>query len=128
MTRWDSNGVETGVQTQTDITCSDFMHLEAELSILQSRQEVLNCGALISQSFKGNDTKVNYHTGLPNWDIFSAVFQFVETDLLSERCALNPFQQLLMTLMRLRHNFSLQDLGYRFYVYLLLCQCAVHLV
>ena len=68
------------------------------------------------KSYKDNNSKILYYTGLPNWEIFKVVYDFVCPDLF-QRSSLTTFQQLLLTLMRLRHNFSLQDLGYRFMVH-----------
>ena len=63
-------------------------------------------------SFKDDDEKVKYYTGLTNWNLLVIVIQFVEPHLNTHnRSALSAFQQLIMTLMRLRLG---QDLGYRF--------------
>ncbi|XP_038056994.1 uncharacterized protein LOC119728722 [Patiria miniata] len=68
-------------------------------------------------SFKDNDSKVTYYTGLPSFKILMVVFNFVklyihETGLVG----LNKFQMLILTLIRLRLNQSLEDLGHRFHV------------
>ena len=51
--------------------------------------------------------------------MFSVVLSFMESHLYS-RC-LNPFQQLLMTFIRLRHNFPFDDIAYRFGVHTSTC-------
>ena len=77
------------------------------------RQRIL---VMKHKSYKDNDSKILYYTGLPNWEIFEVVYDFVCPDLF-QRSSLTTFQQLLLTLMHLRHNFSLQDLGYRFLIH-----------
>ena len=67
-------------------------------------------------SFKGNDEKVKFYTGLSCWQLLFVLFEYVEHDLM-QRAILTPFQQLLLTLMRLRLNLSGQDLAYRFRVH-----------
>ena len=89
-------------------------HSEMELSLSRSQ---LDATTLTFESLQGNDVKILYYTGIPNWEIFLVVFGYVRSDL-SEKCRLSQFQQLLMTLMRLRHNFPLQDLGYHLSVHM----------
>lgn len=69
-------------------------------------------------AFVDNDEKVLYYSGLPSWEILLLLFTYFKAkiDTVSSR-SLNPFQQLIMTLMRLRLSLSRQDLGYRFGVH-----------
>ena len=105
---------EKSVQTQTDLTQFDMAHSEMELSLSRSQLDVMT---LTFESLQGNDVKILYYTGISNWEIFLVVFGYVWSDL-PEKCRLSQFQQLLMTLMRLTHNFPLQDLGYCFSVHM----------
>jgi hypothetical protein len=66
--------------------------------------------------FKNDDKKVLYYTGLPTWSLLMVLFTYVKSYLPSN-FSLSPFQQLIMTLMRLRLNLPSQDLGYRFKVH-----------
>ena len=71
------------------------------------------------ESFKGNDGKVCFFTDLPSWDILQKLFKYVHPCLSStSRSLLSPFQQLLLTLMRLRLNLSGADLGFRFNIHM----------
>ena len=66
-------------------------------------------------SFRDNDGKVLFYTGFTNWKILFVVFNFVQSHIAATgHTSLSPFQQLLLTLMRLRLSLSVQDLGYRF--------------
>ena len=65
-------------------------------------------------SFRDNDGRVLFYTGLTNWKILFVVFNFVQSHVAATgHTSLSPFQQLLLTLMRLRLSLSVQDLGYR---------------
>ena len=66
-------------------------------------------------SFKDNDEKVLFFTGLSTWELFHVSFQYVKPQL-KQHSILTPFQQLIITLMRLRLGLSDQDLAYRFRV------------
>ena len=66
-------------------------------------------------SFKDNDEKVLFYTGLSTWELFHVLFQYVKPQL-KQHSILTPFQQLMITLMRLRLGLSGQDLAYRFRV------------
>ena len=64
------------------------------------------------------DEKVRFCTGLPKWETLSILYMYLQPHLSSTaRNSLTPFQELLMTLMRLRLNLSGQDLAYRFGVH-----------
>ena len=84
-----------------------------EISRLKNNLGVL---ALEEEAFKGNDKKVCFYTGIPSWDLFSKLFMYLKPHLSSEK-ALTPFQQLIMTLMRLQLNLTIQDLAFRFKVH-----------
>ena len=65
-----------------------------------------------------NDKKVLYYTGLNTWSLLMTLFMFNKLYLhTTGKSSLSPFQQLLMTLMRLRLNLATKDLGYRFKVH-----------
>ena len=65
---------------------------------------------------RSDNKKVKYYTGLPSYTILKVVFDFVCEEMPNSiaNCKLSPFEQFVMTLMKLRHNFGDADLGYRF--------------
>ncbi len=63
--------------------------------------------------FKDSDDKVRFFTGLTNWDILSKLFQFVLPHFVTHS-SLSKFQQLSLTLMRLRLGSTGVELGYHF--------------
>ena len=78
-------------------------------------EERLKETILDEDSFRDDDEKVLFYTGLTNWKILFVVFSFVQSHIAAAgHTSLSPFQQLLLTLMRLRLSLSVQDLGYRF--------------
>ncbi len=131
--------LESGVGVQTDETCQDIEmkalkeqnklipkmnvkieHLKEENKQLTRANKVLNeelsVFILTEESLQSNDEKILYYTGLTSWDVFSKLLTYVKPHL-KQRSLLTPFQQRLMTLMRLRLNLSGQDLVYRFHVH-----------
>ncbi|XP_053383764.1 uncharacterized protein LOC123562971 [Mercenaria mercenaria] len=76
-------------------------------------------GLMLNQdSFKGNDDKVKYYTGLPglpDYLTLLTIFNFVREFLPKQRLSdLGAFERVVMTLMRLKFNLSVQDLAYRY--------------
>ena len=87
----------------------------ANLSENSTLKEKLNASSLDQSAFANNDDKVLFYTGLPSWQILLCLNNFVLPFLShSKQCALNPLQQLVLTLMRLRLDLSGKDLGFRF--------------
>ena len=69
------------------------------------------------QSLEDNDKQVKFYTGLPSLSVLIAIHNLVIKGLPeshSSGCAM--FDQLLITLMKLRLNVPDQDLAYRFYI------------
>lgn len=91
----------------------EIQALKDEVARLTAR---LNEEALVVDGFKNNDQKTRFCTGLNNWGTFSILLDYLQQHLM-QRAALSPFQQVLMTLMRLRLNLSGQDLAYRFKIH-----------
>lgn len=67
----------------------------------------------IESDFQDNNDKVRYFTGLTNWNLLSKLYQFVAPRLFAHH-SLTQFQQLMITLMRLRLGKSGIELGYQF--------------
>ena len=106
------NSVVDNLQEECSRLRQDNVALRGERDDL--REKLARC-TLTEKFFRGNDERVKYYTGLTNWNILSILMQFVEQYCSHhQRSALSPFQQVLLTLMRLRLGLSGQDLGYRF--------------
>lgn len=126
------------VSTQTDLSIKDMDEEKAnrhhDISLLQMqleetreenrklyhtakklKQDVADC-LLNEASFEDDDEKVLYYTGLSTWELLEKLLTYIKL-YLKQHSSLSPFQQLLVTLMRLRLNLSGQDLGYRFKVH-----------
>ena len=73
-------------------------------------------------AFKQSNEKVRFYTGLTNWELLHILLLFIQP-YLRQRSVLTPFQQLLITLMRLRLNLSVKDLAYRFGVHYSTISC-----
>ena len=104
---------------QTDMSFNDILKLEFELqqrnNEIHELQEKILQASLNEDSFKDNDEKVLFYTGLPKFALMMTVFHFLESFInTTARTSLSKFQQFLLTMMRLRLNLPLCDLGYRF--------------
>ena len=55
-----------------------------------------------------------HYTGLPNFEVVKTIFDFVSRDCKFGNTKLTPFQEYLLTLIKLRQNLLSQDLAYRF--------------
>ena len=105
---------------QTDISNEYFASLEESyteinhrLYTLQTENEMLKVGT--KKWFNENDEKVLFYTGLPNFKVLQTVFDFLFAVVgENNRAVLSPFQEMVLTLMRLRLNLTLNDLSYRF--------------
>ena len=74
---------------------------------------------LVIGDLRNNDKATTHYTGLKSWSLFTTVFNAVykpANDFADSRCILTKQQELLLTLMRIRLNVTIGDLGYRFRV------------
>ena len=105
--------------TMTDISQEYINSLELECQSLRNKCHKLEAEnarlSLSEKSFEGNDVKVKYYTGLPTFHVLMHIFNFI-SDYLKEQSCLTRFQQFIITLMRIRLNLNVQDLGYKFNV------------
>ena len=70
-----------------------------------------------TEAFFDCDKKVLFYTGLPNQKLLKILFTFcLSVITVSANSALTPFQEMTLTLCRLRLNLSSQDLAYRLYI------------
>ena len=74
---------------------------------------------MTKDSLVNDDNKVKYYTGLPSSEALNALIEFVSVGVPSSFVGgpCDVFEQTTMTLMRLRLNLGIRDLGYRFGVH-----------
>ncbi|XP_055004626.1 uncharacterized protein LOC129407470 isoform X2 [Boleophthalmus pectinirostris] len=104
---------------QTNLIMDDLEKMEDVL-----RQNTVELGDLRSkavdtqfsqESFKENEDKTKFYTGLPNFLVLMQIFQLCEPYITcSSVSVLSKFEQLILVLMRLRLNLPLKDLAFRF--------------
>lgn len=107
-----------GVTTQTDISGQYILQLESDNR--QLREEVYRLRKeaegfrFTEEGCKSNAAMTSFYTGLPAIHILFAVYhlaaQHVQHTTIN---ALTKFQELMVTLIRLRLNVPEQDLAYR---------------
>lgn len=105
------------VAVQTDLTMEVVGAMEADLKeCLKTNFQLksdLSKQNLDIDSFKNEDDKTKYYTGLSNFTVLITLYSFLQAHI-SECIKLTKFQQLILVLMRLRVNCPVQDLAYRF--------------
>ena len=95
--KMDQLAPEEDIRVKLNRMDTQIKELQAELK--ESRYD--------EDAFKQSNEKV--------WELLHLLLMFIQP-YLRQRSVLNPFQQLLITLMRLRLNLSVKDLAYRFRV------------
>ena len=112
--------------TMTDLSSYELEELEKEHNLLRCEcnslreectklKETVKELELDEESFKNDDSKVRYYTGLPCFATLITIFNFVAPYIsVTGRTTLPKFKEFLMILMKLRLNLYDQDLAYRF--------------
>lgn len=81
----------------------------------QALRESVEKMSLSENSLRNDAEKVKFYTGLPNYFVFETVMWLLAPHMDGmKNVKLSKFQQLLLTLMRLRLDLRNQDLAYRF--------------
>ena len=63
-----------------------------------------------------SDDKVRFYTGLPSYQVLVTTFNHVAPHVSRRTQALDPFQEFVLVLIKLRLNVPFKDLAYRFLV------------
>lgn len=105
--------------TQTDLTVDNVTKIMEEFSLLNHRvytlEQKLKNLEINEETFKNDDNKTLYYTGLPKADMLFILFEKNEDCLpVHPNKVLSPFQQFVLTLMKLRLNLPFKYLAYRF--------------
>ena len=66
--------------------------------------------------FKNNEELVRFYTALADFNALNALFDFAKLDIVTKRGKLNPFEMLILYLMRLRLGLAVVDLANRFQI------------
>ena len=68
---------------------------------------------LLEEYFIDYDEKVEYYTGLPNYNVLMVVFRFLENHIpITDRNSLSKLQQLILTLIKLRLSLLIHIISY----------------
>ncbi|XP_046845616.1 uncharacterized protein LOC124439434 [Xenia sp. Carnegie-2017] len=94
------------IEVQTDL-------LSIDIDLLQEKTTRNSTNDPLAPENLTDDEKLRFYTGLPNMAVFMGILELISPGLVM-RNSLTRFQQMLLTLMRLRLNLPVQDLGYRF--------------
>ena len=112
---------ETTAQLIQKSACLEASQLEvAKLKVqlaraewkLEEQQKISQSERVISH-IRGNDKVTRFYTGFKSWEIFTSVFNSINKSQ-NPLSALSGQQEFLLTLMKLRLNLRLFDLGSRF--------------
>ena len=109
----------TGCQTEFDID-QELAELKEENVKLRNEnsdlKKQLNNFMYTKDKFKNNEELVTYYTGLDDFNALNALFDLVKLDIVKKRGKLNPFEMLILCLMRLRLGLAVVDLANRFQI------------
>ena len=70
----------------------------------------------VDREYFKSDDKVRFYTGLPYYQVLIATFNHVAPHVSRRTQMLDPFQEFVIVLMKLRLSVPFQDLAYRFMV------------
>ena len=105
------------MEVQTEMTCKDVSGLQQELNTMYEENRILKVQLQSLQPFTEasmqDDERVQFYTGLPNFQTLLTIFEFVAPEQ-SSSSKLSPFQEFMMALIKLRMNLPMKDLAYCF--------------
>ena len=104
--------VEEYCQTELDRQQIYMQDITDELS--STKGQLLSV-QLTEDSFRDNDDKTKFYTGIPKFSLLLHVLNLIALHIKrNTQNALSQFQEFLLVLSRLKLNSPLQDLAYRF--------------
>ena len=107
----------SSLQNKHDQLAEKLKSIEAEYKALREENQLLklkaNSFSFDEIAFQNDDEKVKNLTGLPSFAKLVVILNVISPHL-KLNCSLPPFQQFLLTLMRMRSNCTLAFLGYIF--------------
>lgn len=99
---------------QTDLTLEGLAQQLSEKMILEKKVILMSFD---KEAFIDNDPKTRYFTGLPNSKMLFELYEILAPDLYNTRykktTKLSPFQQLMITFMKLKMNLDYTYLAYK---------------
>lgn len=98
---------------QTKLTSEDISQLCLKRDEYNYIERKLQIFEITEHYLKNDDAKTRYFTGLDSFSKFQILFKFI-SPYISVQTKVTAFQQLLLTLMKLRLNLDFKDLAYRF--------------
>ncbi len=106
---------------QTEVTSAmmddeEKKHMEdyLEIETLQSElQSLVSVPPFSEEELEQDDDRGKFYTGFPNYKLLKAVFDLVIVPSMIPT-KLSPFQEFMLTIIRLRLNSPYKDLAYRF--------------
>lgn len=98
------------------MTSEEIRNLQEQFNIMTSERvasgKKLHRLAINEDYFKGDDEKVTFYTGLVGFSDLMKLFKLIKKDVyVNHSSSLTGFQQMILTLMKLRLNLSVQDLA-----------------
>ncbi len=114
----ESVGIFIDACTQTDGISIDEVRCElntAYENIRHLKSQITSLSPFTESSFQSQSNSfISHYTGLPNFQVVKTVYTFVSSSSKFGNTKLTPFQEYVLTLMKLRLNLSSQDLAHRF--------------
>ena len=112
------SGITTELQESKKVLTSTEERLaESESKRCEVTNALEKCDTffLSLDSLKKDEKKLKFYTGLPSYAVFDRVVSHVSAHVeFGKNASLEPWQGILLTMMRLRLSLNLQDLAYRF--------------
>lgn len=104
--------------TQTTLTSHEVGIQVSQVVVRKGTQtDYYKDGSFSALYIKDDDSMTKFYTGLPSWKVFEHVFSIILPHIpktWSSRSKLQPKDEFLLVLMRLRLNLLHQDIAYRF--------------